>query len=342
MSTSLVAFAALAGQLHNVLVVGMCGTNGSAGACHPWLYDDGERMMREIGEVGDFIVDTTRDGVEFTAGGLANYDVVVFSNVGNNPFTISQQTAFKNYIYNGGGYIGWHASAATHSTWPWYTDTLVAGDIAGHGGIRPLPVYKDTNSMKDPLVQACLSGLFQDVTANDNIRMDLPDSTMADEWYNYNPDPRDNPNVKFLLWLQDGATPKPMAWCQQFSAQGNGEGRMMYINAGHMAEVGGNNWYTCSWFQQFLLNSLRWTAKVPEAGTAIDLKGCQPGKTELQRIFTGNETVHVEIYNIKGQRISNMPVKNMKELNGALSSGCHIVRLLDGTGRTLRQLTLAR
>ena len=322
-----------AGQLKNVLVYSACGTNGSAGACHAWLYDDGENMMKNIAAQAGFVVDCVRDALPFTDNGLKNYDVVVFNNVGNNPLTASQQAAFIRYIYNGGGYIGWHASDANHGTWFWYTDTLLCADIQGHAGIRPLPVVKDSININNP----CLTGMFPGITPNRS----LPDTTLSDEWYTYIPDPTTRPSVKMLLWLIDAGKKKPMTWCQQFDKGGPQPGRMMYTNCGHQ-----ESFYTNSWFNQLILNSLRWVAKCDLTTDVNDnvLKSKIESITSLKKYFDNvkNGNAKIQIYNINGQQINLKSFITFNDLKNSLPFGCHIVKIIDLNGKVLAQAKIVK
>lgn len=49
-----------------------------------------------------------------------------------------------------------------------------------------------------------------------------------------------------------------------------------------------------------------------------------------------------EIYNVNGQKVAARTCKELNELNESVPSGCHIFRLSDKNGQTLRQMTVIR
>ena len=64
------------------------------------------RMSKEMG----YGVTVTANGGAFNAKNLSQFDVVVWNNVSGDTLTLSQRAAFEDYINNGGGFLGVHAS----------------------------------------------------------------------------------------------------------------------------------------------------------------------------------------------------------------------------------------
>jgi type 1 glutamine amidotransferase len=355
---------AQAGQLSKVLCVEMCGTNGSGGACHPSQQVSGDVMMKALGTKYGFQVDVSKDAAQFTDAGLKPYDVLVFDNVGNNPFTSAQMAAFQKYMWNGGGYVGWHASDATHYTWPWYVDSFMCADINGHGGVTGLPIKLDSIYKTHP----CNTGMF-DAIGPDRA---LVDTNMADEWYYWLPDPMKNPNVKPLAWVYENNAKRPIAWCQEFcKCPGQRPGRMWYSNCGQSNSTGGNNFYTNSWFMQSVVNALRWTAHMhapgdhdanftlapyqcPTATSSIcvpvsvspeqGINLHQQEKANLEDVFAQVKAgkAFLCVYSISGKKISAGTFTNYKDLKNSLPSGCNIIRISDLSGNIIRQLAIAQ
>jgi type 1 glutamine amidotransferase len=329
----LIASGSQAFQLSKVLCVDMCGSNGSGGACHPGQQVTADAMMQDIATQCGFTLEITKDATPLTASNLKNYDVVVFNNVGNNPFNATQQAAFQSYMYNGGGYVGWHASDANHYTWPWYVDTFMCADINGHGGVTPLPISLDN------LTNPCISGVF----CNNIIpKRTLQDTTMADEWYYWKPDPTKNLNVKVLGWVLENGVKRPMMWCQEFK-KSTIPGRMWYSNCGQ-SNSGSNNFYTNSWFKQSVINGLRWAAKLDLACTDVKPGQSPSRNTARQTLESLMEKGHtlVTIYGIDGRKLSTHTFASYKELLGAMPAGCHIVKVMDESRRIVQQMTVAK
>jgi hypothetical protein len=316
------AMVSQAGQLSKVLLVDMCGTNGAATACHPSQVTTGDQMMQSLATTYNFTLTKTTNANEFSDATLKTFDVVVFNNVGNNPFTSGQSAAFRKYIYDGGGYVGWHASAATHATWQWYTDTLIGADIYNHGiANKALPVTRDAAALKD--------------------------TTMSDEWYFYLPDPSVNPLFTKLLWITENNVKRAMSWCQEFNKGGTQPGRMFYTNCGQNNIVGGNNFYTNSYFKQLIINALRWAAHVPEACTGIIQKqqgNRNAGSADQTELFNNVRSgkAFLTVYTMSGQRVHAGTLASYRDLKNAVPAGCHIVRFSDASGRMLHQMTIAQ
>ncbi len=80
-----------------------------------------EKMGREHG----FHVTATDDATVFSPAGLADYDVLVFSNTNNKVFdTPEQREALQAYISDGGGFVGIHSACGSERDWPWFARML--------------------------------------------------------------------------------------------------------------------------------------------------------------------------------------------------------------------------
>jgi type 1 glutamine amidotransferase len=121
---------------------------------------------------------------------LLQYDVVVFNNTSRagTVLNAAQQSALREYVLNNnGGFVSFHGGSATNGTWPWYTDTFIPGQLAGHGGVVPGMVYKNKTLQRNDTFAV----FFRNV----------PDTfTTTEEWYKHTPEPRKNPNVPMLYY----------------------------------------------------------------------------------------------------------------------------------------------
>ena len=78
-----------------------------------------------LGERYGFTVVATEDPTIFTPERLADFDVLVFSNTNNEVFaTPAQEQALKDYIAEGGGFVGIHSACGTERDWPWFARML--------------------------------------------------------------------------------------------------------------------------------------------------------------------------------------------------------------------------
>ncbi|WP_382303986.1 ThuA domain-containing protein [Herbiconiux sp. UC225_62] len=173
----------------------------------------GIAAIQQLGEANDFAVDTTEDGASFTEENLAQYDVVVWMSTTGDVLNAEQQTAFEEYIENGGGYAGVHAASDTEYDWPWYGE-LVGAYFAGHPAEQNATVKVEDHA--HPSTEH------------------LGDTwDRFDEWYNFRTNPRSNVHVLAALDEKSytGGTmgiDHPTAWCQNFDG-----GRSWYTGGGH-------------------------------------------------------------------------------------------------------------
>jgi type 1 glutamine amidotransferase len=240
------------GNLKKVLVFDKTGYTSQ----EPWTPADS--MMAQLGHAFGFSVRTTKDSTLFTDDTLKQYQVIAWNNVMRNVLSPAQQAAFKRYMENGGGYVGWHASATNRSLWPWYVDSLLGGDNAGGIEWGPPVIFSDTIlraghslGVEHPIMQG-IPRIFS-----------RRDST---EWYLWTPDPANNPAITVLQWFTAKSvntswpTLLPATWCREYGS-GTVRGRVFYTIMSHADTMYANTYY-----RRMILNALRWAAKDGDAG----------------------------------------------------------------------------
>ncbi|OLF05063.1 glucose dehydrogenase [Actinophytocola xinjiangensis] len=212
----------------------------------------GIAAIQALGADNGFAVDATEDAGAFTADNLANYAAVVWLSTTGDVLNADQQTAFENYVDNGGGYAGVHAASDTEYDWPWYGE-LVGAYFKSHPQIQQASV--DVESHDHPSTA------------------ELPDRwTRTDEWYNYRTNPR--ADVKVLATLDetsydaggDAMGDHPIMWCHPQS-----QGRSWYTGGGHTNES-----YSEPEFLTHLAGGIRYAAGLAEADCTPD-DGGDPG-----------------------------------------------------------------
>jgi type 1 glutamine amidotransferase len=196
----------------------------------------------------------TQDTSIFTSEKLKNYAAVVFLNANGNTFNDEQREAFKQYINNGGGFVGLHAASITNQKWLWY-DQLVGRLFTGH-----------------PRIQ---SGVLQVVDMHFPATFHLPGNWIwTDEWYNFGEAKSDD--LQTLLKVDESTyNPKgewrgeeikvmgdfhPVAWYQEFDG-----GRSFYSGLGHKPEL-----YNDLLHLDFIYGGIYWAAT--GRGIFIDTK----------------------------------------------------------------------
>ena len=89
--------------------------------------------LKEIADELKFSVFATENGAIFNTDDLQRFDVVVFLNSTGDMLNAAQETAFKNWLEAGGGWLGIHAAGdGSHVGWAWYMDNLIGADFTAH------------------------------------------------------------------------------------------------------------------------------------------------------------------------------------------------------------------
>jgi type 1 glutamine amidotransferase len=198
-----------------------------------------------------FIVDLTQNLGAFTADQLKEYSAIIALNAAPSR---EARPLFENYMENGGGWIGFHAAAYNDSRtqWPWFLKFL-GGGVFKCNNWPPQPALLELDRKDHP------------VTRN------LPDTYVcpATEFYQWTPEPRENPDIEVLVSLSPRNFPMglkdivyggdfPVVWT-------NRNYRMIYINMGH-----GDEQFSDATEQLLFINALQWIVTNDPNGNPLD------------------------------------------------------------------------
>lgn len=177
----------------------------------------------------NFVYDSTNDWSKLNTDFLSQYQVVLF--LDTRPDVPEQRVAFKKYMDNGGAWMGFHFAgfALTPSefpqNWDWYHNEFIGAGQYVSNTWRPTSAILRVEDSKHP----AMKGLPTTFKSSPN------------EWYRWEKDIRNNPDIKILLSIDStsfplGTGPKqyeiwhsgyyPVAWT-------NKKYRMIYANMGH-------------------------------------------------------------------------------------------------------------
>jgi len=177
----------------------------------------------------NFVYDSTNDWSKLNTEFLTQYQVVLF--LDTRPDAPAQREAFKKYMDNGGAWMGFHFAgfALTPSefpqNWDWYHNEFIGAGQYVSNTWRPTSAILRVEDSNHPAMK------------------DLPTTfkSSPNEWYRWEKDLRNNPDIKILLSIDStsfplGTGPKqheiwhsgyyPVAWT-------NKKYRMIYTNMGH-------------------------------------------------------------------------------------------------------------
>lgn len=192
--------------------------------------------LTALQSAGDYLVETTEDPAQFSPANLSRFQVVVFLLTTGDVLDDEQQAAFADWIAAGGNYMGVHSAADTEHDWPFY-GRLVGAYFVSHPRVQTASVAIDDTT--NPIVAKLPSPWLR-----------------ADEWYNFDHDPR--PDVTVLATIDEstytgGTMPAdhPITWAHPTG----GGGRAFYTALGHTDDS-----YREPLFQRLLVSGLRWAA----------------------------------------------------------------------------------
>lgn len=169
-----------------------------------------------------YLMDVIEDMEKFPSSydALKEYSIVVMLNA--TPGSTAQRKAFEEYMENGGGWLGFHASGYNdkNTHWDWFNHFLGCGFFLCNNW-PPQPALVECDTQEHPVTRSLLSQFI------------IP----ASEYYQFDPSPRTNPDVEVLISISQKMYPLgikdvvnwgdfPLVWS-------NKKYRMIYLNQGH-------------------------------------------------------------------------------------------------------------
>lgn len=203
----------------------------------------GIAAVEELGVRNGFEVDATEDATAFTTNNLEQYACVIFLNTTGDVLDAAQETAFEQYMNEGGGYVGIHSATDTEYDWTYYGN-MVGAYFDGHPAVQGATIN-------------CPDCAHPSTSSLDTVW------NRVDEWYNFDPDPADNPDIRILLELDETSysggtmgTSHPISWCQDFEdTVASQKWRSWYTGMGHTSET-----FAEPMFLFHLLGGIEWAA----------------------------------------------------------------------------------
>ena len=187
-----------------------------------------------------WIMDVTTSLEDYPYERLKEYSVIVCLNA--LPGGKMQREAFEKYMDNGGGWMGFHASAYNdrNTHWPWLNQFLGCGQFYCNNW-PPQPALVECDAPNHP-VTVTLPGQFV-----------VP----ASEFYQWQPSPRLNKDVEVLLSISQKMYPFGLKDVVKFGdfpiVWTNKKYRMVYLNMGH-----GDEGFIDATQQLLFVNAFRW------------------------------------------------------------------------------------
>ncbi|WP_326560892.1 ThuA domain-containing protein [Micromonospora sp. NBC_01796] len=226
--------------------------NGTWDAAHISFVREANQWFPQIAAQNNFTYTATTDWSRLNTANLAQYQVVLF--LDDLP-PVAQRPAFQQYMQNGGAWLGFHVSAFNTNPggWDWYHNQFL-----GTGAFR--------NNTWGPTTAVLR---VEDQTHPSTARLPQTFTSSVSEWYSWNNDLRNNPNIDILASVDQSSFPLgtdpnqtwrsgyyPIIWR-------NVNYKMLYANFGHNAMNYENNTPLSSTFasevqNRFLIDGLLW------------------------------------------------------------------------------------
>lgn len=193
---------------------------------------------------------TSLDGIPLDS--LRQYSIIVALNAA--PSSPQSRANFEKYMEEGGGWMGFHASAYNdrRTNWPWYVQFL-GGGVFKCNNWPPQPALAVLDETRHPVTKALPKEFV------------LP----ASEFYQWSPEPRANKDIQVLLSLSPKNYPIgikdivyggdwPIVWT-------NRNYRMIYLNMGH-----GNQEFKDANQDLLFVSAFRWIVSRDPSGNPFD------------------------------------------------------------------------
>ncbi len=195
--------------------------------------------------VGDgMLFKYTTDFDDFNDEYLRTFDLII--SLDDNPgHTPAQRKAFEKYMENGGAWLGFHAAGFNieSTDWPWFLQFFGGGQFYRNNW-PPLPAKITIDD------------------GNHEVTKGMPESYIApaNEWYQWKPSPRENPDITVIASLSPENYPiglkdeipggdTPVVWT-------NTHYNMIYMNYGH-----GPLNFTDATQNYLISNAIRWLVR---------------------------------------------------------------------------------
>ncbi|SNT44396.1 Ricin-type beta-trefoil lectin domain-like [Streptosporangium subroseum] len=236
--------------------------SGTWDAAHINFVQDANKWFPQAAAQNNFSYTSTNNWSLLNASNLQQYQVVLF--LDDLPQNAAQRSAFEQYVRNGGGWMGFHVSAfnTDPQSWSWYHN-----EFLGTGAFK-------SNTWGPTSVTLRTEGGTHPSTA----RLPATFTSSISEWYSWNNDLRNNPNIKILGSIDPSSFPVgtdpnqswrsgyyPIMWT-------NKNYKMLYANFGHndmnySTNTGLSSTFSSEVQNRFVIDGLKWLGGVSTTPT---------------------------------------------------------------------------
>jgi hypothetical protein len=219
----------------------------------------------QLGSQDNFSFTATTNWDQLDNLSSSQYQVVMF--LDDAPHSSAQQTGFQNYMTHGGGFFGFHVSAFTTNgtDWDWYYDQFLGSGAFETNTWGPAVAKLDNDAPGSPAMR----------------RVPATYTSGVSEWYSWQYDLRQNPNIQILASVDPASFPlgtdPNQAWSSGYYPimWTNKNYRMLYANFGHNDMNYSANINTSSTFASpaqdaFITDGLLWLGGAAPTNASTD------------------------------------------------------------------------
>ncbi len=196
---------------------------------HISFVHEANKWFSKMAQQHNFVYDSTDNWTNLNKAFLTPYQVVLF--LDTRPEEMRQRVAFQKYMEGGGAWMGFHfagfalAQSKYPANWDWYHHQFLGSGEYKSNTWRPTSAILRVEDSKHPAT----------------INLSQTFKSSPNEWYCWQNDLRENPNIEILLSIDStsfplGTGPKaheiwhkgyyPVVWT-------NKKYKMLYVNMGH-------------------------------------------------------------------------------------------------------------
>ncbi|HEY4457493.1 MAG TPA: RICIN domain-containing protein [Pseudonocardiaceae bacterium] len=190
---------------------------------HVSFETEARSWFAQLGSQNNFSFTATTNWDQLDSLSSSQYQVVMF--LDDAPHSSAQQTGFQNYMTHGGGFFGFHVSAFTTNgaDWDWYYDQFLGSGAFETNTWGPQVAKLDNDAPSSPAMR----------------RVPATYTSGVSEWYSWQYDLRQNPNIQILASVDPASFPlgtdPNQAWNSGYYPimWTNKNYKMIYANFGH-------------------------------------------------------------------------------------------------------------
>ena len=214
---------------------------------------EANRWFPKMGPKYGFSYAATQNWGNLNREFLSKYQVVLF--LDDSPHDPDQRAAFRQYMENGGGWMGFHVSAFTTDPkeWDWYYNVFLGSGAFHNNTWFPTTAVLKVEDRNHPAMKG-LPAIF---------------TSAVSEWYSWENDLRKNPDIDILASVDPSCFPlgtdPNQSWYSGYYPilWSNRKYRMIYANFGHnamnyKANIGKSSTFASADQDRFIINSILW------------------------------------------------------------------------------------